>query len=117
MQDFQRRVGSKAQPVDGMAATGGKILRRCHPRSLRGTQQKVKDLNDKWKSLCDKSVGRQQEIDGVLIQLRGLEQSIDVVAAWLTEAEAQTDAVDGKPIPDNEAELETLVTEMQVGPH
>ena len=100
-----------------MISTGGKILRRCHPKSLRATQQKMKYLNDKWKYVCDKSVGRQQEIDAVLIKLRGLQQSIDEVATWLTGAEAQTGALEEKPIPNEQPELETMLTEMQASCH
>ena len=112
VQAFVTELNAKHAELDAALICGRQILDLAHVEAVPIVQAKVHELDKKWSKLKTAAGERSEELATALLEMKGLQDVLDKLLAWVDEAETWMDTKDLEPV---EEELEAI--EMQLAEH
>ena len=108
----------KQQPYhDKVINEGRGLMESAHPRAEPVLSGQLQQLEHKWKQLRGKISSRSEALTSSLIEITGLQDSIDELSEWVGVAENEMGVAEGLPIGDEPEGVELQLNQHEVRPH
>lgn len=109
---FVTELNAKHADLDAALNCGRQILDLAHQEAVPIVQAKVHELDKKWSKLKTAAGERSEELASALLEMKGLQDVLDKLLAWVDEAEKWMEVKDLEPV---EEDLEAI--EIQLAEH
>ncbi|XP_073776575.1 dystonin isoform X31 [Danio rerio] len=97
---LQNDVLAHKSTVEAVNRAGCDLMESSAGEEARGLQNKLENLNQRWKNILEKTEQRRQLLDSALLQAQGFHGEIEDMQRWLKDSERQllaSKAVGGLP--------------------
>lgn len=111
---FEESVQSQQGFYDGVSREGQTLHRLAHPRAEPRLAGQLQQLDQKWKVLKGKIHSRSSALTSALLEVHGLQDSIDELSEWVASAEKDMSSAEGLPIGEDMESVEEQLNEHEV---
>ncbi len=113
---FEDSVLSQQPYQDKVINEGCGLRELAHPRAEPVLSGQLQQLEHKWKQLRGKISSRSEALTSSLIEITGLQDSIDELSEWVGVAENEMGEAEGLPIGDEPEGVELQLNQHEVRP-
>ncbi|XP_016332643.1 dystonin isoform X3 [Sinocyclocheilus anshuiensis] len=86
---LQNDVLAHKTTVEAVNKAGSDLIDSSAGEEARGLQNKLENLNQRWRTILEKTEQRRQLLDSALLQAQGFHGEIEDMQQWLKESERQ----------------------------
>ena len=98
---FEESVHNQQGQYEGVLKDGQNLHRLSHPRAEPVLSTQLQQLQQKWKQLKGKIHSRSEALTSSLLEIHGLQDSIDELSEWVVSAEEDMSNAEGLPVGDD----------------
>ena len=114
VQAFVTELNTKHADLDSALNCGRQILDLAHQEAVPIVQAKVHELDKKWSKLKTAAGERSEELASALLEMKGLQDVLDKLLAWVDEAEKWMEVKDLEPVEEDLEAIEIQLAEHEV---
>ncbi len=111
---FEETVQGHQHVHDAITTNGQNLYRVSHPKAEPVLSGQLQQLQQKWKQLKGKIHSRSEALETSLLEIHGLQDSIDELSIWVVSAEEDLANAEGLPISDEMDSVETQLSYHEV---
>lgn len=94
--------------------SGQNLLRVSHPRAEPVLTGQVQQLEQKWKQLKEKMQSRSESLNSLMLEMHGLQGSIEELSDWVKVAEEDMTTAENTPIGEELESVEEQLNQHEV---
>ena len=114
IQGFVAELNAKHSDLNTALDCGRQILDQAHSEAIPIVQAKIHELDKKWSKLKTAAGERSEELASALLEMKGLQDMLDKLVAWVDEAEKWMDDKDQEPVEEDLEVIEQQLAEHEV---
>ena len=111
---FEETVQGHQHVYDQIMANGQNLHRVSHPKAEPIIAGQLQQLQQKWKQLKGKIHSRSEVLESLLLEIHGLQDSIDELSKWVGSAEEDLTNAEEMPIGEDMDSVETQLNYHEV---
>ncbi|XP_035712122.1 microtubule-actin cross-linking factor 1 isoform X8 [Folsomia candida] len=108
---FMKELKLKEREKDETIELAKSILAKAHPDAIPVIKHWISIIQSRWDEISSWAVQRQQKLQAHLNALRGMEEMLEELMAWLKKCEDTLTQLEAEPLPDDMAEILVLIKE------
>lgn len=97
-----------------MIRGGQNLIRVSHPRAEPVLSGQLQQLEQKWKQLKEKMQTRSGSLNSLMLEIHGLQDSIEELSDWVKAAEQDMTSAENTPIGDELESVEEQLSQHEV---
>ncbi|XP_054709316.1 LOW QUALITY PROTEIN: microtubule-actin cross-linking factor 1, isoforms 1/2/3/4/5-like [Uloborus diversus] len=110
LKELSKQEASKNETIE-LAQT---ILKKCHPDAISVIRHWITIIQSRWDEVFGWARQRDQRLRDHLLSLKDINDLLDILLAWLHNAESTLTTLEAEPLPDDLPTLEILIKDHQV---
>ncbi|ODN01709.1 Dystonin [Orchesella cincta] len=108
---FMKELALKEREKDETIELAKSILAKAHPDAVSVIKHWISIIQSRWDEISSWALQRQQKLQAHLATLRGIDELLEELMAWLQRCEDTLTELEAEPLPDDLGQIQVLIKE------
>lgn len=108
---FMKELALKEREKNETIDLAKSILAKAHPDAVSVIKHWISIIQSRWDEISSWALQRQQKLQAHLAALRGMDELLEELMAWLQRCEDTLTELEAEPLPDDLGQIQVLIKE------
>jgi len=108
---FMKELALKEREKNETIDLAKSILAKAHPDAVSFIKHWISIIQSRWDEISTWALQRQQKLQAHLATLRGMDELMEELMAWLQKCEDTLTELEAEPLPDDLGQIQVLIKE------